>query len=212
MEEGHISITVFPKRKETIIRKFLLLSSSFHCKKLKQPQGETVLLFGRYIVISMLSLARKDLETQCNEECCILHQRPEKNNMFHRLLLPWRRYFSPLLCLKFFHLAVPVRISLLRPLSKFMFYDWNPLGHTQSCKCFIISLFPNGLLLPWGKGPTYPMHFTFPRLCPGLDTKQLACNIFVKLTEWNLSQESSTQEEVLTIMLDFYFSSSCWKL
>lgn len=32
----------------------------------------------------------------------------------------------------------------------------------------------------------------------GLETKQLARNIFVKLTELNLSQESSTQEEVLT--------------
>lgn len=69
-----------------------------------------------------------------------------------------------------------------------------------------------------GNNPPYPMHFTFPRLCPGLKTKQLAWNIFVKLTELNLSQESSTQEEVLTNkeakqqLLEFITLASIWRL
>lgn len=67
-------------------------------------------------------------------------------------------------------------------------------------------------LSSWGKYPRYPM------LCPGLDTKQLARNIFVKLTELNLSPESSTQEEVLTNkeaeqqLLEVIMLASIWRL
>lgn len=61
-----------------------------------------------------------------------------------------------------------------------------------------MSLLPVGGLLSYGKGPTlsYVLHFSKALSRPGY--KAAAQNIFVKFTELNLSQESSTQEEVLT--------------
>lgn len=125
---------------------------------------------------------------------------------------------SPLHFLKSFLPAVPVWISLLRPSSKFTFYYWNHLDHTQPCKGFVISLFPVGCLLSGGKGPTlsYAFHFFKALLTPGYKTA--ARNIFVKLTELNLSRESSTQEEVLTNkeaeqqLLEVITLASIWRL
>lgn len=60
--------------------------------------------------------------------------------------------------------------------------------------------------------------FTFPRLCPSVCTEQLVQNIFVELTELNWSQESSTQEEVLTNkeaeqqLLEVITLASIWRL
>lgn len=48
-----------------------------------------------------------------------------------------------------------------------------------------------------GKDPPFCM-FQFSKTLPRPGYKTSAQNIFVKLTELNLSQESSTQEEVLT--------------
>ena len=63
----------------------------------------------------------------------------------------------------------------------------------------MISFFPDGYLLSCGKDPpppSYMLHFAKALSRPGY--KAAAQNIFVKWTELNLSQESSTQEEVLT--------------
>lgn len=68
-----------------------------------------------------------------------------------------------------------------------------------------------------GKDPPYPM-FHFSKILPRSGYKTSAQNIFVKLTELNLSQESSTQEEVLTNkgaeqqLLEVITLASIWRL
>lgn len=114
--------------------------------------------------------------------------------------------------------SLPAWIYLLRPPSKFTFCYWNHLEHIQSCNCLVISLFPVGYLLSCGKGPTLSYVFHFSKALPGPGYKTAAQNIFVKLTELNLSQESSTQEEVLTNkeaeqqLLEVTMLTSIWRL
>ena len=76
MEEEHISITLFflKQRKITVRDFFLPVSpSSLHCKKLKHLQLEIELLQGKFYVVPVLSLDRKELEIQC----CNLYHRLE---------------------------------------------------------------------------------------------------------------------------------------
>lgn len=79
-------------------------------------------------------------------------------------------------------------------------------------------LFPMGCFLPWGKRLNLSYVFHFSKTLPRPGYKTSAQNIFVKLTELNLSQESSTQEEVLTNkeaeqqLLEVITLASIWRL
>lgn len=59
------------------MRDFLPLSPfSLHYKELKHPQVDIELLQKSFYVVPVLSLDRKELEIQCNEQCCNLYHRP----------------------------------------------------------------------------------------------------------------------------------------
>lgn len=62
----------------------------------------------------------------------------------------------------------------------------------------MISFFPVGYLLSCGQEAPLSCMLHFPKALSRTEYKAAAQNIFVKWTELNLSQEGSTQEEVLT--------------
>lgn len=74
------------------------------------------------------------------------------------------------------------------------------LGHTEPSKCFVMFVFLAGYFLREKTlPPIHTLHvFYFSKALPKPVYRTAAQNIFVELTELNWSQESSTQEEVLT--------------
>lgn len=142
---------------------------------------------------------------------CIIGLR-NNNPVFHRLLYHGEETFSLPHFLTLLLPAVPVWIFLLRPPSKLTCYYGNHLAMHNPVNAFWFLSFHLDAYYLEGKNPPYSM------LCPGLYTKQLVRKISVKLTELDLRQESSTQEEVLTNkeaeqqLLEVITLASIWRL
>lgn len=99
---------------------------------------------------------------------------------------------------------------------------WTHLGHIQPSKYIVMFVILARYLLLWEKRhPPLPHTlyvFHFSKTLPKPVYRTAAQNIFVELTELNWSQESSTQEEVLTNkeaeqqLLEVITLASIWRL